>query len=137
MTATEDIFTTVLSDFKKRLTPKELEDFEFTTLDDVRKTAMRIQKDQEQVMAMMNMSRIQSFLEAMNQFGKVIEVFVNASEFVAFVWGPMKFILQVSLSISNLFLFITHNLDFAKSLASVILPPPYNLSNNLFLTDSE
>ncbi|KAK0111064.1 hypothetical protein ONS95_001444 [Cadophora gregata] len=29
----------------------------------------------------------------MDQFGKVIGVFVNASAFVAFVWGPMKFCL--------------------------------------------
>ncbi|KAJ4407348.1 hypothetical protein N0V91_003932 [Didymella pomorum] len=29
----------------------------------------------------------------MDQFGKVIEVFLNAHQFVAFVWGPMKFLL--------------------------------------------
>ena len=43
----------------------------------------------------MNLSRIQSFLEAMNQFGKVVEMFLNVSEAVAFIWGPMKFLLLV------------------------------------------
>jgi hypothetical protein len=96
MTSTEDTFEAILSNFKKRLTPKEQENFRFVTLNDVRETALRIQKDQEQVKTMMNMSRIESFLEAMDQFGKVIEVFLNASNFIAFVWGPVKFILQVS-----------------------------------------
>jgi hypothetical protein len=78
-----------------RLTQKEQDDFQFTTLEEVRKVIARIQNEQESTKAMMNMSRIQSFLEAMQQFGKVIEVFSNASKFVAFVWGPMKFLLQV------------------------------------------
>jgi hypothetical protein len=95
MSSTNDTFKAILSDFKKRLTPDEQENFQFATLKDVRETALRIQRDQEQLKTMMNMARLESFLEAMDQFGKVIEVFVNASSFVAFIWGPMKFILQV------------------------------------------
>jgi molecular chaperone GrpE (heat shock protein) len=96
MASAEDTFEAILANFKKRLTPKEQDDFQFVTLNDVRETALRIQREQEQVKMMMNMSRIESFLEAMDQFGKVLEVFLNASNFVAFVWGPVKFILQVS-----------------------------------------
>ena len=91
-----DIFDTALSNFKKRLSKEEEEHFQIVKLVDVRQTALRIQREQEQFKTMMNMARLESFLEAMEQFGKVIEVFVNASVFVAFVWGPMKFILQVS-----------------------------------------
>ncbi|KAH0841037.1 hypothetical protein FOPE_06274 [Fonsecaea pedrosoi] len=32
----------------------------------------------------------------MEQFGKIIEVFVNTSDVLAFVWGPLKFLLLVS-----------------------------------------
>jgi hypothetical protein len=46
-------------------------------------------------MEMMNLSRIRSCLEAMDQFGKVIEIFLNVSDAVAFVWGPMKLLLLV------------------------------------------
>ena len=95
MTLASATFEAVLNDFKKRLTPKELENFQITTLKDVRETALRIQNEQEQSKTMMNMVRLESFLEAMDQFGKVIDVFVNASSFVAFVWGPVKFVLQV------------------------------------------
>jgi hypothetical protein len=94
-TSTEKTFEGILEDFKKRLTAKELQNFQFVTLNDVRETAIRIQNSQEQLKEMRHMKRLESFLEAMDQFGKVIEVFVNASGYVAFVWGPMKFILQV------------------------------------------
>jgi hypothetical protein len=95
MASIEDAFQATLSNFKKRLTPKEQDDFSFSTLEDVRKEIARIQSEQGSQKMMMNMTRLQSFLEAMDQFGQVIEVFLNASEFVAFIWGPLKFILQV------------------------------------------
>lgn len=95
MAPSEDGFRTILTAFKKRLTPKEEEDFQFATLQDVHNAINRIQKEQAARYEMMNMARIQSFLEGMDQFGKVIEVFLNTSEFVAFVWGPLKFVLQV------------------------------------------
>jgi hypothetical protein len=95
MASVEDTFRATLSSFKKRLTSKEQDDFSFSTLEDVRKEIARIQSEQGNEKAMMNMTRLQSFLEAMDQFGKVIEVFLNTSQFVAFIWGPLKFILQV------------------------------------------
>jgi hypothetical protein len=97
MSTARGSFEVILADFKKNLTPRELQDFQFVTLNDVRETALRIQKDQENLKTMMNMARLESFLEAMNQFGKVIEVFGNANIFVAVVWGPLKFVLQVKL----------------------------------------
>jgi hypothetical protein len=97
MDSTKDTFEGILADFKQRLTQKELDSFQFVTLDDVRATALQIQREQDELKNMKNMARLQSFLEAMDQFGKVIEVFVNASNFVAFVWGPLKFILLVRL----------------------------------------
>lgn len=100
MTSTSATFDAVLADFKKRLTPKELETFQITTLKDVKETALRIQNEQDNLRTMLNLARLESFLEAMEQFGKVIDVFVNVSNFVAFVWGPMKFVLQVKRHIS-------------------------------------
>jgi len=95
MSTAEESFEVILANFKNKLTPKERQDFQFVTLSDVRETAVRIQKDQETLKTMMNMRRLESFLEAMKQFGEVIGIFANASIFVAFVWGPLKFILQV------------------------------------------
>lgn len=92
-----DAFETVLKNFKQNLNQEQVQNFQFVTLNDVRVTALRIQHEQEQTKTLMNMTRIESFVEAMDQFGKVIEVFLNASSFVAFIWGPMKFLLQVML----------------------------------------
>jgi hypothetical protein len=55
----------------------------------------RIQQEQDGRKKMMNMCRIQVCLETMQQFGKVVEVFLNVSDALAFIWGPMKFVLQV------------------------------------------
>ncbi|KAE9374277.1 hypothetical protein N431DRAFT_371745 [Stipitochalara longipes BDJ] len=96
MSTAEESFEVILANFKNKLTPKERQDFQFVTLDDVRETAVRIQKDQETLKTMMNMRRLEAFVEAMKQFGEVIGIFTNASIFVAFVWGPLKFILQTA-----------------------------------------
>jgi hypothetical protein len=95
MASLEDSFLAALSSFKKRLTQKERDDFSRSTLEDVRKEIARIQSDHGSQKTMMNMTRLQSFLEAMDQFGQVIEVFLNASVFVGVIWGPLKFVLQV------------------------------------------
>jgi len=104
--AVSQSFEAILIDFKNTLTPNERQDFQFVTLRDVQETALRIQKEQEHFRSVMGMHRLKSFFEAMIQFGKVVEVFANSSIFVAFVWGPLKFILQVgSESFRSSFLF--------------------------------
>jgi hypothetical protein len=95
MTSLNDNFQEVLAKFTTRLTKQELNDFKFSSLDDVLATVQTIQTEQGRRKEMMNLTRIQRFLEAMGQYGQVIEVFLNASSFLCFVWGPMKFCLQV------------------------------------------
>jgi hypothetical protein len=94
--AIQDSFQTALATFKAQLNSKEREELQFSTLEDVRLAIARIQAEQGSQKSLMNLARLESFLEAMNQFGNVIEVFLNASNFVCFIWGPMKFVLQVA-----------------------------------------
>jgi hypothetical protein len=93
-------FQRVLAKFSSRLTREEEEDFRFTTLDDVHQAIVDIQARQASRKSMRNLTRVLAFVEAMDQFGKVAEVFLNASNLLAFVWGPLKFLLQVSAYIS-------------------------------------
>jgi hypothetical protein len=95
MASPQDTFKDVLSKFTSRLSKQELDDFKFSSLNEVQTTVMKIQEDQGQRRTMMNRTRIKAFLEAMEQYGKVVEVFLNASSILCFVWGPMKFCLQV------------------------------------------
>jgi hypothetical protein len=46
----------------------------------------RIQREHGSKKQLQSMGRVQRFLEAMNEYGKVIEVFLNCSPFVAYIW---------------------------------------------------
>lgn len=97
MDSLDDNFQQVVAKFTTRLTKQELNDFKFVSLDDVLATVQTIQTDQGRRKEMMNLKRIQRFLEAMGQYGEVIEVFLNTSSILCFIWGPMKFCLQVNM----------------------------------------
>ena len=92
---TEPIFRAALSDFKSRLKPEERQEVQFATFEDVQKDIVQIQREQESSKTMANIARIRPFLEAMDQLGQIIEVFLNCSEFIAFIWGPIKLVLKV------------------------------------------
>lgn len=92
----DDLFRRVLDSFKKDLSRQEKQNFSFTDIKGLNLAIDDLQKKQHSQRRLQNLSRLKPFLEAMEQYGKVVEVFCNSSEFVAFVWGPMKFLLQVS-----------------------------------------
>jgi hypothetical protein len=94
--AADNGFKTALAKFRARLTVEEEAKFQVTSVDDVKMVILAVQVDQRKRRAVRNLTRVKRFLEAMEQFGKIIEVFVNASDFVAFVWGPVKLLLLVS-----------------------------------------
>ena len=83
--------------FRNRLNGTELMEFKGTTHENLREELMKVQAKQEARLETMNLGRIKHCLEAMQQFGQVIEIFLNVSDAVAFVWGPMKFLLLVSM----------------------------------------
>ena len=85
-TGVDEIFRRSLERFKIGLNTLEKEDFALTTLDDVHDTIDKIQRMHGSERKMQNMARLQGFLEGMEQYGTLIEVFLNVSVFVAFVW---------------------------------------------------
>ena len=92
---TDPTFQSIVASFRSRLTKAELDDFKFCSLKDVQQTIVDIQARQDKRRETKNLSRILGFLEAMTQFGTVVEVFLYTSEILAFVWGPLKFLLLV------------------------------------------
>ncbi|KAI1458190.1 hypothetical protein F4805DRAFT_150609 [Annulohypoxylon moriforme] len=98
-------FLAVLDDFKKTagLTPNEETEFQMTNLEGLQNCIRTIQHNQEKKRRMMYMKRLDPFLQTMEQYGKVLDIFVNTSEIVAFIWGPMKFILLVTNTYSEAF----------------------------------
>ncbi|KAI4866834.1 hypothetical protein F4820DRAFT_457366 [Hypoxylon rubiginosum] len=91
-----DAFQRALERFKQSISPGIAYQFSLCTLEDVRNACGDIQKRHGQEGKLRNMRRLQAFIEAMDQLGKVVEVFVNANEFVCFIWGPIKFVLNTT-----------------------------------------
>ena len=85
-------FQRALARFKSHLSPAEQETFGVTSLEDVQKTIVQIQNTQGSQSQMRNLKRIKAFVEAMEQYGKVVEVFLNASSILAFVWVRRRYL---------------------------------------------
>ncbi|GAW21807.1 hypothetical protein ANO14919_113320 [Xylariales sp. No.14919] len=84
--ARPDSFERALKRFKDALDTKIVKEFSICTLDDVETVCRDIQNKHGLEGKLRYMGRLRGFIEAMEQFGKVIEVFTNATEFVCFIW---------------------------------------------------
>ncbi|KAF2492653.1 hypothetical protein BU16DRAFT_551492 [Lophium mytilinum] len=85
-TSQRSAFDRTLEDFKKTLKKKDHNNFKMTTFNDLKKSVSEIQAKQHSQRRLQNLNRLKPFLEAIEQYGKVVEVFCNSNEFVAFVW---------------------------------------------------
>ncbi|OQD95723.1 hypothetical protein PENSOL_c019G09356 [Penicillium solitum] len=97
------LFERSLEAFKKDLNKKDRDNFKFSTLEDLEQCLTQLQAKHRSQRRMQNLNRLKPFLEAMNQFGKVVEVFCNSSEIVPFLWGPVKFLLLIADTFENAF----------------------------------
>ncbi|KAF4311887.1 zinc finger protein [Botryosphaeria dothidea] len=86
-------FQKCLDDFKKNLSSEQEETFKFTTLEELKRLVHEIQEEQNKSRRMNNLKRLAPFIEAMEQFDQVVQVFLNAADMLAFIWGPVKFLL--------------------------------------------
>lgn len=89
MTATQsEKFHAILRRFKfdASFNEAELAEFQRTTLDDLKSSIADIQRKQASERKLRNMNRLSKFLESIQQYGNVIEVFVNTPEVLGFIW---------------------------------------------------
>ena len=84
-TGNGDAFHRALARFKSHLSPEEQENFGVTSLYDVQDTIAQIQSAQGSKRRMRNLTRLKGFIEAMEQYGEIVEVFLNTSEFITFI----------------------------------------------------
>ena len=80
------IFQRAVDKFVKSLTAKQRQEFAMCSLDDVRQTVMTLQEKRGSQKNMRDMARVQAFLEAMEQYGKAVEAFLNCTPFLGYVW---------------------------------------------------
>lgn len=80
------VFERTLEKFKNDLKPGDADIFRCTTLKDVLADIEQLQKRQNSQRRLQAIAQLKPTLEALNQLGKVVKVFANSSEYVAFVW---------------------------------------------------
>ena len=87
LSPTPPAFSRSLEVFKRQLSPREAEAFEFATFEEVRKAIDNIQNEQAHRRGYRNLNKIRPFLDFLQQYARVIEQFVSAKpDFLAFIW---------------------------------------------------
>lgn len=81
-----DSFQRALDRFQKSLSPDLVAQFSVCTLQDVRDICRDMQQNHGREGKLRYMRRLEGFVEAMEQFGKVIDLFVNVNNLVCFIW---------------------------------------------------
>ena len=80
------VFQLVLQKFKATLSDQEKRQFGATSLHDLHVAIETIQKKQSSEKKLRAMSKLGRFLEGMNEYDKIVSVFLNTSEMLAFIW---------------------------------------------------
>ncbi|KAF5254484.1 hypothetical protein FANTH_742 [Fusarium anthophilum] len=92
-------FQTVLARFKEGLrSNRDRERFKATTLNELRGSIAEIQTQQHADRQLQDLKRLARFLEAAKQYGEVVHLFCKSSEIMPFIWGPMRFLLEITSS---------------------------------------
>ncbi|EPS38603.1 hypothetical protein H072_7586 [Dactylellina haptotyla CBS 200.50] len=89
-------FEEALWSFSAKLTHSQRTQFTSTTQQDVEILAAKLQHEQEGRKGYRAMGLLRPFIDGLVGYSKVIEVFAQTSEILAFVWGPIKFLIQVT-----------------------------------------
>ncbi len=85
-------FSRSLEAFKRELSSQprhqgDIEAFEWATIEELRNAIGNIQREQAQRRGYRNLNKIRPFVESLQQYARVIEVFVSAKpDFLAFIW---------------------------------------------------
>ena len=69
-----------------KLSPIEQADFQYSTLDDLHAAIKKIQEEQLKKQHLRALIKIKPFLQSMEQYDKVIAIFLNTGNILAFVW---------------------------------------------------
>ncbi|KAJ3548304.1 hypothetical protein NM208_g1070 [Fusarium decemcellulare] len=98
-----DAFVEALDRFRKTLTDEQKKQFSLSSLGDVEDAINNIQNNYGHRKQLRNMKRLSNFLEGMQQIEELVAIFLNVHEVVAFVWGPIKFVLNIAKNVLESF----------------------------------
>jgi hypothetical protein len=78
-----------LNSFESTLKPADLVDMKISSLDDVHDAMLKIQKKQGAEKKLLNLNRMQVFLDGMEQYEELVEVLLNVPVMVVFIWASL------------------------------------------------
>ncbi|CAG9986763.1 unnamed protein product [Clonostachys byssicola] len=107
-------FETYLESFKERLDSNDLEDFKNTTFDEMQRTILQIQSKQVSDRNNRGLARLEKFLNCLQRYGHVIQRLNQGNDILAYIWGPIKFLLKARFLFTNKT--STHNRAFDQLL---------------------
>jgi hypothetical protein len=94
------IFQTSFAKFEKtvqKYSKEDARDFNSTALRDVYEAAKEVERQLRARQCIRNMSRIEPLLKGLENYSKVIEVLCNGTDYLPWIWAPIKLMLKVLL----------------------------------------
>jgi hypothetical protein len=86
-----------LKEFRMSVTPQQRTILSKATLNDLRMTLLRIEREQARKSKSMNLPRVEAFLQRVKQLSTSSTL--DTSESCTYIWSSVKFVLQVCLSL--------------------------------------
>lgn len=80
---------------RSTINPTDARDFNSTTIEDVRKAALAVERQLAASQSMCNLKRLDRLFAGLNHYARVIDVLCNGTPFLPWIWAPIKLILQV------------------------------------------
>ncbi|KAI0440377.1 hypothetical protein F4803DRAFT_527373 [Xylaria telfairii] len=90
------VFERALERFREGLTKEQEKQFQVSSLDQVHAEIQDIQSRLGSAKKLRSLNRLSKFLGAMTEIEQLVKIFLNVSEVVAFVWGPIKLALMMA-----------------------------------------
>lgn len=92
-----DAFSTAFSDFRAGLSDDGVDDTEISSsLPDLKTALSDVEREQAKRKSLRNMGKIRPFIDALEDYSRVVEVFVSVKPAVlALIWGPIKICVKV------------------------------------------
>ena len=79
-------FQRALEKCNKNLSPRQRQEFQAATLEDLIQEVKKIQERRGSQRELRSMARLQRFIEAMKQYGELVNVFLNSTPFLGYIW---------------------------------------------------
>lgn len=80
------LIESAFSRFQASVSAEDARNFHSTTLEDVRKAALELEREQRQRSALRNMKRIEPLLKGLEIYAKSLDVLCNGTPFLPWVW---------------------------------------------------